>query len=285
MSCQQNSASAARAGARSGISNLAGKAAFAAGASMTTGSGAILGATIGSGFGDLLGPGGSVAGGVLGGALGGSAGYKSAENIRDGIRQVRRQVGEERAWQGSKAGQRAKKTRQTQRSRAKEKYEAAMAPVNAKKEATTQRYQAAKAEWMSKNTGMSAAREKGIKGAFKTPEAKAAALGIAQGAFNVAGRTVTNSRVGADLQAEIGMETYQQAGRLKDRVEQSRNAAWMNSPEGKAAHKKYQKAKDRFKAQAGELTAQYKKARVTANKRYDTARLKFSEKYRAHMDA
>ncbi len=284
MSCQQNSSAAAGAGVKNGVPGTAGKVAYAIGAAAATGVGAGVGGVLGSGIGAILGPAGAVTGAAAGVAIGGRVGYKTAQGARDAIRETRQRAAEEKAWKDSQAGQRAIKTRNTQQQRAKGKYANATAGIKAKKEAATKRYQAAKEEWTSANTGLNAAIKGGARGAAMTPEVRAAAGGVAAGVVNVIGQTITREARGGggqqDLGKKVGVEAYQQMKQYKTRVEEAKLNAWLSSAEGKVANARYEKRMNTLKAQGEQHAVRYNQARASANQRYNTTRAKFSGQYK-----
>ncbi len=284
MSCQQNSAAAAGAGVKNGVAGTASKVAYAIGAATTTGVGASVGGLIGGGIGAILGPAGAAAGTATGMAVGGRAGYKTAQGARAAIQETRQRAATEKAWKDSKAGQRAIKSRNTQWQRAREKYTNTTTKLKAQKDTATKRYQAAKEEWMNENTGLNAALKGGTRGAAMTPEARAAAAGVAAGVVNVIGQTITRQARGGggqqDLGKKVGVAAYQQMKQYKTRVEEAKLNAWLSSPEGKVANAHYEKTMNTFKAQEEQHAAQYNQVRASANRRYNTTRTKFSEQYK-----
>ncbi len=249
MSCQQNAAKvAAKAGVRNGVSKTANKIAYAVGAAITTATGAGVGGAIGAGIGSILGPPGTVTGAGVGTVVGGRVGYRVARDTRDRIREVSRRAAEEKAWKDSRAGQRAVKTRTTQLQRAGEAYKATTTKIEARQETSVKQYQAAKKEWLAQNAGLNAAL-KSPKEAVMSPEGKAAAAGVLQGALNVAGQVLSEAGqtsrpggqpgpAGRDLGRRVGQETVRQARQYRSRVEEARQKAWLDSPEGQVTEAK-----------------------------------------------
>ncbi len=286
MSCQQNAGQAAKASARNGVSKTANKVAYAVGAALTTAAGAGVGGMIGAGIGSILGPPGTVAGAGVGAVAGGRMGYRVARDTRDKIREVSRRAAAEKAWKDSRAGQRAVKSRTTQLQRAGEAYKARTAKLEARQETSVKQYQVAKKEWLAQNTGLNAAL-KSPKEAVISPEGKAAAAGVLQGALNVAGQVLSEAGqtsrpggqasgpAGRDLGRRVGQETVRQARQYRSRVEEARQKAWLGSPEGQVTEAKYKKTMKKLKTQQEAAAGAYNRRRTTINRSYNTSRSNF----------
>ncbi len=121
-----------------------------------------------------------------------------------------------------------------------------------------------------------------------SPEGKAAATGVLQGALNVAGQVLSETgqtsrsggQAGRDLGRRVGQETVRQARQYRSRVEEAKQKAWLGSPEGQVTEAKYKKSMSKLKAHQEKAADAYNQRRMTLNRSYNTARSNFRSCHR-----
>lgn len=285
MSCENNLNQAGQAATRSGISSTASKSSYSAGRIIGKGGGAIAGFGTGFGIGSLVAPGlGSMAGGLAGAYIGYKAGGKLADKVANKMRERAAQAALERTWKASPAGQKAITTRNERLRAAKATYDVTMSGIKPKEMAIKQTYEKAKSQWLKVNSGISAIRDGNMGKTLTSPEAKAALGGLVEGALRVTGQTVRDQRMSSITDGayvpprpgdRVAKEVLSQASQYKTRLEQVREQAWLDSPEGQTAKERYDKGVAQVKAAKQEASGKYTAAKEAIETRYNTARTKF----------
>jgi hypothetical protein len=248
MSCQNNANRTTGAAIKCGISGVASKAAYMAG-----------GIAIGTGVGLVAGPVGALAGGVVGGVAG--------RRIAVKLERKRFAAAEEKRWQNSAEGKKARRVRNKALDKARLAYRAKVDPFKAREEKIKGEYKAAKQAWLGRQKGVASSTS--VKEAISSPEARAAAESVGAAAITAAMRYsmgVSINRRDAVWMAAGTAMSY--PGLLKN----TRERLWQQSSEGQEAMAKYQKGMTNLKAQWKPIKREYKQKRRAIEKKYEQAR-------------
>lgn len=270
MACQNNANRSAGAGLKSGVSSLAGKAAYLTGVGIGIAGGSMAGSLTGAFLGAAGGPTGMAIGGGVGAVTGG---YLGVRLVNRGFRKQREARAEQR-WQQSPAGRQAMEERTRMRGKIREKYKPQLAKLKRQQAETRSAYDQAMERWLLRQKTDSPG---GLKGVVLKPETRAAANLAGQAAVGLASTYLLNSRWGLTTNpkkaaagaAVVAVRNY------GDQVKAERRKAFETSPEGQTAVEMYRQRMTTLKRRYNSLKTEYGRRISRINQDYDQARARF----------